>query len=130
MRGMETPSFTDAPWPSVLGRREWLPCAAGPGALGVVGVEGAGDCERDVVVGGGPRAQADLDGSGGGSFEFDAVEDLLILQRAKVSGFAAFKGRKRCEWVRKWVSTGEDPTQGGGHAARYVGRVSKDNTGA
>lgn len=88
LRGMETPSFTDAPWPSVLGRREWLPCTAGPGVLGVVGVEGAGDCERDVATGGGPRAQADFVGSCGGSFEFDAVEDLLILASKKVSGLS------------------------------------------
>ena len=44
---------------------------------------GAGDCEREEdavdVCGGGPRAQADFDGSWEGIFGAVAVEDLLIL---------------------------------------------------
>jgi hypothetical protein len=48
-----------------------------------MGVGGAGDCEREGVVVvalfcGGPRAQADFDGSRGGFFDVDAVADLLI----------------------------------------------------
>jgi len=45
-----------------------------------MGVVGAGDCERDEDAvedfWGGPRAQADFDGSWGGIFDIDAVEDL------------------------------------------------------
>jgi hypothetical protein len=48
------------------------------------GVGGAGDCERGVEFAlfccGGPRAQADFDGSWGGFFCVDAVADLLILR--------------------------------------------------
>ena len=47
------------------------------------GVGGAGDCERGVEFAlfccGGPRAQADFDGSWGGFFGVEAVADLLIL---------------------------------------------------
>jgi hypothetical protein len=47
-----------------------------------MGVGGAGDCEREGVVValfcGGPRAQADFDGSWGGFFDVDTVADLLI----------------------------------------------------
>ena len=47
------------------------------------GVCGAGDCEREGVLvallGGGPRAQADFDGSWGGFFDVETVADLLIL---------------------------------------------------
>jgi len=48
------------------------------------GVGGAGDCERGVLFAlfccGGPRAQADFDGSWGGFFGVEAVADLLILR--------------------------------------------------
>jgi hypothetical protein len=47
-----------------------------------MGVEGAGDCEREGVevalFCGGPRAQADFVESWGGFFGNDAVADLLI----------------------------------------------------
>jgi hypothetical protein len=50
-----------------------------------MGVEGAGDCEREGVevalFCGGPRAQADFVESWGGFFGNDAVADLLILWR-------------------------------------------------
>jgi hypothetical protein len=73
LREMLTPSFMGTPWPSALGRREWV-------RLGSAGW--AGDCERGVgaaLFWGGLFAQADR----GGScviFGADAVEDLLILR--------------------------------------------------
>jgi hypothetical protein len=85
-RGTDTPSFMGTPWPSALGRREcvpWTTLLGAVGALGVVGV-GAGDWERgdaEVAGGcGGPRDQADVRESCGGSFCDVAVEDLLILR--------------------------------------------------
>jgi hypothetical protein len=55
-----------------------------------MGVGGAGDCERGVVVAlfccGGPRAQADFDGSWEGFFGVEAVADLLILRRGRQQG--------------------------------------------
>ena len=82
LRDTLTPSLNGTPWPRALGRREWVACAF-VGTVGVMGVVGAGDCERDEDAveefWGGPRAQADFDGSWGGIFDIDAVEDLLIL---------------------------------------------------
>lgn len=75
MRAPATPSLNDTPWPSALGRLEWVgggaPCA--------------GDWERgegaEGVLWGGPLDQADFDGSAVEIFGAEAVEDLLILQR-------------------------------------------------
>lgn len=65
------------------------------------GVGGAGDCERGVVVVlfccGGPLAQADFDGSWGGFFGVDAVADLLILKRRRLTE----PGRMRRDLKRK-----------------------------
>ena len=69
----EMPSFMGTPWPSALGRREWVRWGRGVCA---------GDCERGVGAAlfcGGPFAQADREGSCV-VFGADAVEDLLILR--------------------------------------------------
>ena len=83
LRGTLTPSFIDTPWPNALGRRE---CEA----LMDWTWEGAGDWEHgegaeELLVCGGPFAQADCNGSCIGVLA-DAVEPLLILQDKNIRG--------------------------------------------
>lgn len=85
LRGTLTPSFMGTPWLwlSVLGRRE---CVA------LLKFVGAGDWERGeegTAEFGGPFAQADCTGSGGGILDAVAVEDLLILRNKKKSWLLA-----------------------------------------
>jgi len=75
------------------------------------GVGGAGDCERGVVAllfcCGGPRAQADFDGSWGGFFGVDAVADLLILRRTGQQGQEGSRQNLKRENGMKDTSRGQ-----------------------
>jgi hypothetical protein len=98
-----------------------------------MGVGGAGDCEREGVVValfcGGPRAQADFDGSWGGFFDVDTVADLLILWRGCQQGVVALRKRRCVEGEKRvegWVircSARERKVQG------PIGALSADGGG-